>query len=212
MASETDEPSPAGSIGAMYCQLRPHMVAYAAALLQCQDAAEDAVQCTIAASIRAVLHHPREVSEAYLFVALRHECLRERRRRSLQRRMGNEEQAEVWFAISADEHESSPREKQLDWLYGAIDDLPPATRAVVEARLEGCSYQQIASELGVAVNTVNAHVQRARKMLREMLERERERAAVRRGALAECFGIDAYGRPGIPGASEFMRRRFRSAR
>jgi len=51
-----------------------------------------------------------------------------------------------------------------------IDHLPSHLRPVLQLRLQGCSYEQIASLLNVAIGTVKSRIHRARTMLHERLE------------------------------------------
>ncbi len=60
---------------------------------------------------------------------------------------------------------------QID-LERAVSLLPPQARAVfVLHDVEGFSHEDIASELGVAVGTCKAQLSRARRLLREALEK-----------------------------------------
>jgi RNA polymerase sigma-70 factor (ECF subfamily) len=60
-------------------------------------------------------------------------------------------------------------------LRDAILSLPANYRAVVELRhFQDLSYDQIAEALGIPLSDVKSHLFRARRMLRERLERENE--------------------------------------
>jgi RNA polymerase sigma-70 factor (ECF subfamily) len=60
-------------------------------------------------------------------------------------------------------------------LRGAILALPPNYRAVVELRhFQDLSYDEIAAALNIPLSDVKSHLFRARRMLRERLERENE--------------------------------------
>ncbi len=57
----------------------------------------------------------------------------------------------------------------------AILELPPHFRAVIELRhFQDLSYEEIAVTLGIALSDVKSHLFRARRMLRDRLERENE--------------------------------------
>jgi RNA polymerase sigma-70 factor (ECF subfamily) len=63
-------------------------------------------------------------------------------------------------------------------LRGAILALPPNYRAVVELRhFQDLPYDEIAAALGISLSDVKSHLFRARRMLRERLERENEEGA-----------------------------------
>ncbi len=67
--------------------------------------------------------------------------------------------------------ESHSQEVQID-LEAAIAALPPGARTVfVLHEIEGFNYRDIAAELGLAHGTCRAQVSRARKLLREALEK-----------------------------------------
>jgi FixJ family two-component response regulator len=56
-----------------------------------------------------------------------------------------------------------------------IELLPRRTARVVDMRLQGFSYADLATCMGISPKTVDAHLQKARKILRLRIERERER-------------------------------------
>jgi RNA polymerase sigma-70 factor (ECF subfamily) len=63
-------------------------------------------------------------------------------------------------------------------LRDAILSLPANYRAVVELRhFQDLSYDEIAAALGIPLSDVKSHLFRARRMLRERLERENEEGA-----------------------------------
>jgi RNA polymerase sigma-70 factor (ECF subfamily) len=62
------------------------------------------------------------------------------------------------------QHEAAAR------VWGALDRLPFDQRAVVVLReIDGLSYEEIATSLGVAVGTVKSRLARARESLRMAL-------------------------------------------
>lgn len=52
----------------------------------------------------------------------------------------------------------------------ALDDLPPMYRAVLTAR-EGATEEEVAQQLGITVSNVKIRAHRARKQLRDSIER-----------------------------------------
>lgn len=66
------------------------------------------------------------------------------------------------------EQETTARQER-DRLLAAVRGLPLAQRQVVTLALEGFSHAEIASALGVAVNTVDVRLSRARRALGEAL-------------------------------------------
>jgi RNA polymerase sigma factor (sigma-70 family) len=60
-------------------------------------------------------------------------------------------------------------------LRGAILGLPPRYRAIIELRhFQELSYDEIAAALGISPSDVKSYLFRARRMLRERLERENQ--------------------------------------
>jgi RNA polymerase sigma-70 factor (ECF subfamily) len=60
--------------------------------------------------------------------------------------------------------------EKLDKLYSALNALPEQMRRCVTLRVvEDRKYEEIAQQMGIAVNTVKAHLHRARRVLNERL-------------------------------------------
>ena len=63
------------------------------------------------------------------------------------------------------------RAERLQALAEAVVDLPPAYRAVVALRYDaGLNYEEVATALGLPLNTVRTHLRRAKAVLRRKLE------------------------------------------
>jgi RNA polymerase sigma-70 factor (ECF subfamily) len=61
--------------------------------------------------------------------------------------------------------------ERLQALAKAVADLPPAYRAVIALRYDaGLSYEEVATALGLPLNTVRTHLRRAKAVLRQELE------------------------------------------
>jgi RNA polymerase sigma-70 factor (ECF subfamily) len=67
------------------------------------------------------------------------------------------------------------REQQESRLFDAIHQLPIDYRQVITLTLEGMSYSEIADVLGIGESNVGVRLNRAKQMLREMLEVTNER-------------------------------------
>ena len=64
---------------------------------------------------------------------------------------------------------------ELRKLQAALERLPPRSReAFVLGRIEGLTGQQIAERMGIAKNTVSAHLDRAIRMLVDILYGEHD--------------------------------------
>lgn len=60
--------------------------------------------------------------------------------------------------------------EELKRVQKVIDSLPPTCRTVFTLfRIEGKSYKQIGEELGISAPTINEHIQKANKVLRQQL-------------------------------------------
>lgn len=58
----------------------------------------------------------------------------------------------------------------IDELYRAIQQLPPAERALIVLQLEGFSYDEIAGTFGISPNAVGSRLTRARNNLARILK------------------------------------------
>jgi RNA polymerase sigma-70 factor (ECF subfamily) len=135
------------------------------------DAAEDVTQEVWIAVYRAL---PRFRGEAkistWLFSIAARVCQRHHRRRP---------KLTVVEETAADEVPDESSGPEQDALRGelavivreAIDVLPPGQREVVHLRqLEGCSYQEIASILGIPIGTVRSRLHHGMAKLADLLD------------------------------------------
>jgi len=115
-----------------------------------------------------------ESPKSYLLKACIHQALNYLKER--ERRLNREN------AFAVDTTKSPDPSSQPDTKYEAaetsstiqesIDQLPPACRnAFLLSRYEEKSYKEIASLLNISVNTVEKHIGKALKILREVLKR-----------------------------------------
>lgn len=65
------------------------------------------------------------------------------------------------------------KEQQEARLFEAIHDLPLDYRQVITLTLEGMSYAEIAEILGLGESNVGVRLNRARQMLRRLLEAQK---------------------------------------
>ena len=61
---------------------------------------------------------------------------------------------------------SQPRDERLEWLYEQIAKLEPIDRSVCLLLLDGFSYKEIASLLGISTSNVGVRVHRIKQHLR----------------------------------------------
>lgn len=72
--------------------------------------------------------------------------------------------AEQFAAVEAENPETlTVQQEEASQVHGAIRALPPQYRAVIELRhFQGCSYEEMAEQLGMPLATVKTHLFRAR--------------------------------------------------
>jgi len=63
------------------------------------------------------------------------------------------------------------RQQESDWLLRAIQTLPPIYREILVLALEGMDYAEISQVLGIGASNVGVRLNRARQMLKRLLER-----------------------------------------
>ena len=73
-------------------------------------------------------------------------------------------------APGADPMEALLDKEKLEKLRAALEELPEQMRRCAQLRVaKDLSYQEIASLMGISINTVKAHLHQAQKVLREKL-------------------------------------------
>lgn len=80
--------------------------------------------------------------------------------------------AEHFFSRLPDEVPDPAREERREALYAAIRALPTADRPVLLLHLDGHNYQDIADIVGVSVSNVGTKLNRIRKRLKTIIERQ----------------------------------------
>jgi len=143
---------------------------YAFTLLRDDDEAKDAVQSVFLNLWEKREHIQINTSpKAYLFRSVYHESLNYIRKQDVLKKhhahavAGQEDSQQQPFAS---EEALFIREK----IDKVLQELPPQCREVfVKSRAEQKKYSEIASELGIAVKTVEAHMSKALKLIRQVL-------------------------------------------
>ncbi len=139
----------------------------------CRDLTQD-VFFSVYKGIGAIQDHGHFVQ--WLFTIARNTFTNEVVRKHAQKRFAlQRENGEVDLdQFASDESASSLQEmldrEKADKLLEALQTLPPQMRRCVHLRVvSNSSYEEIAAVLGVSVNTVKAHLHKARKALQEKL-------------------------------------------
>jgi RNA polymerase sigma-70 factor (ECF subfamily) len=110
---------------------------------------------------------------SYLFTAIRHRSLNYLQQAYTTNKVSLSEESVVTLLASSD---SSPLglliEKELEEkINSCIDQLPQECRKVFNlSRIEGLSYEAIAAEVGISLNTVRYHIKNALATLRQKLK------------------------------------------
>jgi RNA polymerase sigma-70 factor (ECF subfamily) len=140
--------------------------ALACRMLGDSDAAGDAVQ---EAWVRAWLGRDRlrspDAFHGWMRAIVARECLRALRWRGLRRTLGLERVPEP--SVDATAHASLEARAVLD----AIERLPARQKVAWVLHVQdGCPIGEVADAMGVGVETVKTHVERARRALKEALD------------------------------------------
>lgn len=149
----------------LFKQFYNPLYAYAYTIANDEAAAEEVVQ-----TIFLKLWEKRQTLDihtswkAYLYKAVFHECLNNKKRERLHQRF-----VDIQTGNTGIHDAESDRELQSR-LQVALRQLPEKCRAVFQlSRFEELKYQEIADRLGISIKTVEAHMGKALKILRVQL-------------------------------------------
>jgi len=108
---------------------------------------------------------------SYIYTMVRNRALEVMRRDDIGQRV-HKQILYLHTEASEDDITEAEIEKHLliDKIYVSIRQLPPKSReAFTLSKINGLTYAQIAEKMGISVKTVEHHISRALKSLREML-------------------------------------------
>ncbi len=130
------------------------------------QAGEEVVQEALLNAYRALVRGARPDSiRPWLFVIVRNCALNARRQAQTTYALGDGDGSRSGDAPN----EAAEQGEWIDWLMGAIGELPPRQRqAIVGRELEGRSHVELASSLGTTVLAVKTLLHRARARLRAL--------------------------------------------
>jgi RNA polymerase sigma-70 factor (ECF subfamily) len=144
--------------------------AYAFALLGNREDAEDAIQEALLKAYRGLARHDRSQGfKAWWFAIVRNCC------RDLHRSRSRRAPTVAVDAADSPGGDQSAWEEaeRRDMLRSSIAQLSPAHREIIQLRYFGdCSYQEIATALGIPIGTVMSRLHAARRALAAICERE----------------------------------------
>ena len=143
---------------------------------------EDTKDMTQETFIKAWQHRTKirqETVRSWLLKCVQNLCFNQLRRRKFRVHLSEEEGETLEMLLHTHSHRSNPtpeetaiKQELKQLVHQAIDELPPTMRSIVIMReLEEMSYKEIAEVLKQPENTVKSTVFRARKKLREILNR-----------------------------------------
>jgi RNA polymerase sigma-70 factor (ECF subfamily) len=151
--------------------LRHLDAAYNLARWLCRDEhdAQDVVQESFLRAVRFIGQCRDDEPRAWLLKIVRNTCstLRSRRHMPL---TTDETLERVSSSPSSQPDRSFQRAQRASDVRGAIESLPDEFReAVVLREIEGLSYKEVASVIGVPIGTVMSRLSRARERLKDLL-------------------------------------------
>lgn len=149
---------------------------------------EDAKDMTQETFIRAWQHRTKirqKTAHSWLLKCVQNLCFNQLKRRKFQVHLSEEDEEGETLEMLLHEHsfQSNPTPDEIaikqelkQLVHRAIEELPPNLRSLVVMReLEEMSYKEIAEVLKQPENTVKSNIFRARKKLREILNRLMEK-------------------------------------
>jgi RNA polymerase sigma factor (sigma-70 family) len=172
-----DAPPPERSFGTLYQATLSPLRRYLATLLggsahDAQDIAHDAYMRTY----RAMQEQPVNQPKAFLFTTARRLALNYRMRRSSRMIPAGHSALEPLAPATADAGTELAARQEKEALAAAIAALPAGCRNVLVLRhTEELSHAEIAERLGLARSSVEKHLARALRLLREELHGQRAR-------------------------------------
>jgi len=146
-----------------------YLVNYAGQYVQDSNTSEDIVQKVfIALWAKRDSINPKQSVKLYLFTAVRNNCLNYIRDNKKYRSLVLDLDCGEFDIIEEETDTQETLSQQLDY---ALNQLPEKCRKVFElSRIHRLKYKEIADELDISIKTVEAHMSKALKTLRELLK------------------------------------------
>ena len=162
------------SLTMLYRHYYKALAGYALQLVGEETVAEDMVQEVMAATWQQRRTFRTEgLLKAYLFNAVRNECINHLRHTQVkQRHITHIEQHYREMETTADGELKEHKEELYRQLFMAVDEMPQKQRTVFLQMMEGRKNHEIAHALQVSINTVKKLRQRGMDRLRQKLNPE----------------------------------------
>lgn len=107
--------------------------------------------------------------KAYLYRCVYHACIKKLEHQKVRQRYYSESEYQLKM-IQFEDFESSYEESPLGDVYAAIEQLPEKNREVFKLRfIDGLNTKQVSEQLDITPRTVETHISKALKFLRENL-------------------------------------------
>lgn len=154
----------------LYKQLYRNLCNYAYNIIPDKDVAEDIVQSTLVALWE---NHQQcneiEYLKSYLYRCVYNACMKLLQHQKVRERYFNESEYHL-KQIQFETFESSYDDEQTARLHKALDELPEKNREVMKLRfIDGLSTNEVSKQLDITPRTVETHVSKALRFLREKL-------------------------------------------
>lgn len=160
-------------IGSLFNQYQRELKRFIARKFGDADGAEDIVQDAFHNLLRVENIEQLDNPKAYLYRAASNLALNRLRQANYQADYLNQQSQEEPTTVTLDRELSA--QDDLDRVQRALKSLPDKYRITFEmSRLQGKSYNEIALERGIAVSTVEKHIIKVLKFLRDELATELE--------------------------------------
>lgn len=160
-----DPPSSNPAFGEIVQQHQSYLLGLAMGLAGNREVAEDLVQDTFKRALRCFGElRPDSHIRAWLATIVT--------RLFLDHNKHNHVVARAMAKLSTEDEiatDAVPPEISHAALWGAIEQLEPELREIIECHLAGKAYKQIAAELRMPIGTVSSRMKRARDHLKELL-------------------------------------------
>ncbi len=148
-------------------------------LLKNSEDAKDITQETFIKAWQYRKKIRRETVHSWLLKVAQNLCFNQLKKRKFQVHLSEEDGETLENLLNTHSYKSNPSPDEIaikqelkQLVHRAIDELPPNMRSIIVMReLEEMSYKEIAEVVNQPVNSVKSTVFRARKKLREILNR-----------------------------------------
>ena len=158
----------------VFKQYHGQLCSYAFKFVQNVEVAKDMVQDAFLAVLKSLETGKVDNLNAYLYRAVRNNCLNYIKHLEIRNSFEEEEKKRVLREIEYYEENQTLMERELHQkITRLIDELPPKYKTVFKmSRFEGLKNKEIADKLNLSVRTVETQLYRALLMLRDKVKNQ----------------------------------------